>query len=89
MMLQRVPVGKMFFQGAPRLLAAGVTIELPDMLAETCIQDSMADNIDALLCTMQAAWAYSQRTNGYGIPLKCNKVEGWIVDPGLADPLTY
>jgi hypothetical protein len=155
MMLQRVPVGKMFFQGAPRLLAAGVsilpchptndsrivvegypalvvrkligkrsyknderskqtldkeharreiirgllspglstrygvTIELPDMLAETCIQDSMADNIDALLCTLQAAWAYSQRTNGYGIPLQCNKVEGWIVDPGLADPLTY
>ena len=59
------------------------------MLAETCIQDSMADNIDALLCTLQAAWAYSQRANGYGIPLKCNKVEGWIVDPGLADPLTY
>ena len=149
MMLQRVPVGKMFFQGAPRLLAAGVcilpcrptnddrivvegypallmrkligkrsyksdesnkqtsekatarhdivyglcspafsnqygvTIELPDLLAEACIQDSKGDNLDALLCALQAAWAYTRRNNDYGIPPKSSGGEGWIVDPAL------
>lgn len=150
MMLQRVPVGKMFFQGASRLLAAGVsilpchptndarivvegypalivhkligkrsyksdernkqtpdkaaarqdivcglrspelsnqygvtTIQLPAMLAEACMQDSTGDNLDALLCALQAAWAYTQRNNGYGIPSGSHGVEGWIVDPGL------
>ena len=150
MMLQRVPLGKMFFQGAPRLLAAGVSIlpcyptnadrivvegypalivrkligkrsyksdernkqipdkatarhdivcglrspelsnqygvtaiELPGKLVEACIQDSTGDNLDALLCALQAAWAYTQRNNGYGIPSGSNRVEGWIVDPIL------
>jgi Protein of unknown function (DUF429) len=150
MMLQRVPVGKMFFQGTSRLLAAGVsilpchptndarivvegypalivrkligkrsyksdernkqtpdkaaarqdivcglrspelsnqygvtTIQLPAMLAEACMQDSRGDNLDALLCALQAAWAYTQRNNGYGIPSGSHEVEGWIVDPGL------
>jgi Protein of unknown function (DUF429) len=152
MMLTRVPVGKMFFQGAPRLLAAGVsilpchptpddriavegypalivrkligkrsykcdkcdkcdkqtsdkatarrdiilglrtpilsnqygvTIELPDTLAESCMQDSKGDTLDALLCALQAAWAYTQRDDGYGIPSKSHSLEGWIVDPGL------
>ena len=158
MMLTRVSVGKMFFQGAPRLLAAGVsilpchpthddriavegypalivrkligkrsykcdncnncnkcnkcnkqtsdkatarrdiilglrtpilsnqygiTIELPDTLAENCRQDSKGDNLDALLCALQAAWAFTQRDDGYGIPSKSHSLEGWIVDPGL------
>ena len=43
----------------------------------------MGDNLDALLCALQAAWAYTQRKNGYGIPSKSHRGEGWIVDPGL------
>jgi hypothetical protein len=146
MMLQRVPVGKMFFQGAPRLLAAGVSIlpchptrasrivvegypalvarrwinrrvyksdervkqsadkaearrclvkgicsaelgeryglklELPTALRDALIDDAMGDSLDAVLCAIQAAWAYIQRDNGYGIPSNCNRDEGWIVD---------
>ncbi len=149
MMLHRVPVGKMFFQGAPRLLTSGVSIlpchptndtrivvegypalvarrwigkrsyksderskqtpdkenarscilnglrspelstyygislDLPDTMAGTLIEDPMADDLDALLCAIQAAWVYSQRDNGYGIPSGCDKDEGWIVDPGM------
>ena len=149
MMLHRVPVGKMFFQGATRLLQSGVNIlpcrpntdsrivlegypalvarrwlglrsyksderarqtqeqlaarrvlmqalcspalfdsyslhlNLPDPLAETLISDPMADLLDALLCAIQSAWAYTQRTNGYGIPRGCDGDEGWIVDPAL------
>jgi Protein of unknown function (DUF429) len=149
MMLYRVPVGKMFFQGVPRLLAAGVsvlpchptrdsrivvegypslvartwlgrrsyksdergkqtpaqedarrallsavcsqelmelygcTLSLPDAMATTLVQEPMGDALDALLCALQAAWSYSQRDNGYGIPAWSDKNEGWIVDPGM------
>lgn len=149
MMLHRVPVGKMFFQGAPRLLASGVSI-LPcrptssnsivvegypalvarkwlgkrsyksderarqtveqmearrELLAGLCssalcaqygirlsiademsamlIEEPMGDLLDALLCAIQAAWAYTQRENNYGIPLNSDKNEGWIVDPAM------
>ena len=151
MMLHRVPVAKMFFQGAPRLLASGVnilpsrptndnrvvvegypalvarrwigkssyksdersqqtpakaaarqailrglcslelldyygcTLAVPAVLAEELIADPMADSLDALLCAVPAAWAYSHRANGYGIPPDCDPLEGWIVDPAVLD----
>jgi len=147
MMLHRVPVGKMFFEGATRLLKAGVSIlpccptgdsriavegypalvarrligrrsyksderakqtqekevarreivrglcssaiegcygvrvELPEEMAEVLVEDQMADTLDAVLCAVQAGWAYLQRESGYGIPGRCNGDEGWIVDP--------
>lgn len=147
MMLHRVPVGKMFFQGATRLSASdvsvlpcrptgasriviegypalvarrfagkcsyksdecskqtaeretvrkhmlsalrsqellnsyGLTLELSDSMAATIIQDPKGDSLDALLCAVQAAWAYTQRDNGYGIAPDCDKDEGCIVDP--------
>jgi hypothetical protein len=146
MMLHRVPVGKMFFQGAPRFLSSSVSI-LPcrptpsnrivvegypalvarkwlgkrsyksderskqtpeqtsarrDLLTGLCsptlfthyglrlaisddmaimlIEEPMGDMLDALLCAIQAAWVYTQRDNNYGIPLDCDRNEGWIVD---------
>lgn len=149
MMLYGVPVGKMFFRGAPRLLRAEVSIlpcrptnddriaieaypalvarkwigkqsyksddpkkqtseqaaarrdlvrticsdhlkthygfrvELNDELTHPVIQDPTGDSIDALLCAIQAAWAYTQRDRGYGIPSDCDPNEGWIVDPDI------
>ena len=147
MMLHRVPVAKMFFQGATRLLESGVSVlpmhptaderivlegypalvarvfigkqsyksderarqtperllarqrlldilcspalmavygvalELPLQLRQQLLADATGDALDALLCAIQAAWASLQP--GYGIPLDCNKAEGWIVDPHL------
>lgn len=147
MMLHRVPVAKMFFQGATRLLASdasvlpcrptkdsriviegypalvarkwigkksyksderskqtaenlaarqylmhklrspellanyGITFGVSDAMTNMLIQDPTGDSLDALLCAVQGAWAYSQRDNGYGIPARCDKDEGWIVDP--------
>lgn len=148
MMMHRVPVGKMFFQGAPRLLhsgvsvlpccsrddnrivvegypalivrqwigkrsyksdeqkkqtldqhnarrdivdalcsesvqsAYGVRVRLDNEMVNRFVQEPMGDSLDAALCATQAAWAYVQRDNGYGIP--CGyKVEGWIVDPSF------
>jgi len=149
MMLHRVPVGKMFFQGAPRLLTSGASIlpcrptqsnrivvegypalvarkwlgkrsyksdergkqtpeqtsarrdlltglcspalsthydlrlAISDLLVDTLTNEPMGDALDALLCAIQAAWAYTQRNNNYGIPLYCDKNEGWIVDPAM------
>jgi Protein of unknown function (DUF429) len=148
MMLFRVPVGKMFYQGAPRLLASGVRVEpcrrngddrvaveaypavvarrflgraaykrdaapdTPDrksaretLLAglesatlreaygfivvmdnrwrEEFVADPSADALDSLLCAIQAAWAYLERDENYGVPQECDLDEGWIVDPAL------
>ena len=149
MMLHRVPIGKMFFQGATRLLATdvcvlpcrptndnriviegypalvarrwlgkrsyksdeasrqtaenlaargylmdtlrspelltnyGVTVEVSDAMAKMLIQDPTGDTLDALLCAIQAAWSYTRRESGYGIPARCDKDEGWIVDPAM------
>jgi len=151
MMLHRVPVGKMFFQGAPRLLQAGISIlpcrpnainrialegypalvaqrfvsktsyksderkkqtpeqraarqrivdgirsqrlqevynvklELCATMADRLVQEPMGDELDAVLCAIQAAWAYTQRDHGYGIPINCDAVEGWIVDPRMLE----
>ncbi len=150
MMLYGVPVGKMFFQGAPRLLKSEVSIlpcrkngsnkivveaypklvmkkliskpqyksdnkkkqtpqqrekrqeiveklksgcirkcygfdvELKKDFADKMIYDPTGDNLDALLCAIQAGWAYEQREHGYGIP-DGFELEGWIVDPELND----
>lgn len=150
MMLYRVPVAKMFFEGAPRLLHAGVSIppcyvradsrlvleaypalvarrwaghrgyktdtakqqtserqsareeiirglrstnakmhfgfevHFRDEEANAFVQDGSGDQLDALLCAIQAAWAYTQRDRNFGIPRDCDPLEGWIVDPLLA-----
>ncbi len=146
MMLYGVPVGKMFFEGAQRLLQSGASIlpcyengnrrivveAYPKLVAnkliykpkyksdnkkkQTCkleyvrrkivkklksdciricygfnvelneyfeakiIDNPTGDYLDALLCAIQAGWAYGQRERGYGIQ-KGYEFEGWIVDP--------
>lgn len=149
MMLYRIPVGKMFFQGAPRLLAApvsilpcrptndhriviegypalvaraligkrgyksderklqtseqraarqtileelqsascrslyGITPHISEELVQQLIAEPMGDALDALLCALQAAWAYTQREQGYEVLSTCDALEGCIVDPQL------
>jgi len=86
----RPPVGKMFFQGAPRLLKSGVSIlpyygfdvKLKEDFAAKMIHDHTGDYLDAFFCAIQAGWAYEQRETGYGIPKRYDH-EGWIVDPDL------
>jgi len=141
--LHFVPVGKMFFQGAPRLIKAGVTIPglqqgdperivveaYPGVLARYLIgkrpykaesrkgqtaekqearrdilrriengklqphygltvsapsslaDDPTGDHLDALLCAVQAAWAWTMRDKNYGEPTNSDPLEGWIADP--------
>ena len=143
--LYGVPVGLMFFEGAPRLLSSGVTIPhlhegdpqrivveaYPGVLARHFIgrrsykndtrkkqtsdqhearrnllqalreeapqrygfgivapddlcDDPGADHLDAVLCAVQAAWAWRQRDNRFGAPETVDQLEGWIADPSLS-----
>jgi hypothetical protein len=143
--LYGTPVGLMFFEGAPRLREAGVTIPglhrgdperivveaYPGKLARSLIgrrsykqdqkqkqtkeqyanriemlkkiidgatlaeygiqvetslslaEDPTGDQLDALLCAIQAAWAWRERNNHFGIPDNVDSLEGWILDPSL------
>jgi hypothetical protein len=143
--LHGVPVGLMFFEGAPRLVRSGVTIPLlqsgdpqrivveayPGVLARqvigrasykndnprkqseaqrdnrrdlldrvlgghieasygisvqaprTLADDPSGDHLDALLCAIQAAWAWTMREHGYGASFDADSLEGWIADPSL------
>ena len=145
--LYGVPVGLMFFEGAPRLLEADVTIPglhqgdpqrivvetYPGVLARSLIgrrsykqdtkkkqtqdqydarkellekitgngllkthglkvtasewlaDDPGADHLDALLCAIQAGWAWMHRDNNFGVSSPVDPLEGWIADPSLQD----
>jgi Protein of unknown function (DUF429) len=144
--LYGVPVGLMFFEGAPRLVRSEVTIPhlqvgepdrivveaYPGVLARKLVgrrsykheekkkqtpgrlgarqdilrgltrwlpsglygfridapvslcDDPAGDDLDALLCAVQAAWAWRNRLNRFGAPSNVNPDEGWIADPSLA-----
>jgi len=146
--LYGIPVGLMFFEGAPRLMAAGVTLPglqrgdpkriaveaYPGLLARTLVgrrpykqdsrrkqtpeqqavrtqllnrivkddpltgygirveapltlaDDPTGDRLDALLCAVQAAWAWRAREDNFGIPPEVDGLEGWIADPGIRRP---
>lgn len=58
----------------------GVTIDASMKLAD----DPKADGLDALLCAVQAAWAWRQREHQFGMPADCDPLEGWIADPATA-----
>jgi hypothetical protein len=57
----------------------GLSVRMSDEMGETLVQDAMADMLDAVLCAVQAGWAYVRRERGHGIPMECDRDEGWIV----------
>lgn len=141
--LYGVPVGKMFYEGAPRLIEAGVMVPglqigdprrivveaYPGVLARALIgkksykndakrkqtsalhsarqeildkiengalkkhyglevsaplslaDDPAGDSLDALLCAIQAAFAWNRRDDRFGQPPNSDPLEGWIADP--------
>jgi predicted RNase H-like nuclease len=42
------------------------------------VRDASGDRLDAVMCALQAAWAWQQRTDNYGLPSKIDSLEGWI-----------
>jgi hypothetical protein len=65
-------------------LRARILTALPNVKAPAdVIKNSNGDQLDALLCAVQAAWAWSRRDANYGIPSTADPLEGWIVDESL------
>ncbi len=50
---------------------------------ERVVEDGSGDLLDAVLGAIQAAWA--SRQPNFGIPNDCDSLEGWIVDPIIAE----
>lgn len=65
--------------------AYGFVVEMDEAWREELVQEPMADTLDSLLCAVQAAWAYTQRDEGWGVPEECDRDEGWILDPQLLE----
>lgn len=57
----------------------GFSVDAPFELAN----DPGADDLDALICAVQAAWGYIRAEHGYGAPIDVDRLEGWISDPAL------
>ena len=62
----------------------GFAIDAPQELAD----DPGADDLDALICAVQAAWGWIQREHSFGAPPIQDRLEGWISDPALAKSLS-
>ncbi len=61
--------------GAPPL---GVRLDF-GAWREACVEEPGADRLDAVLCLVQAAWAWARREADYGLPRREDRIEGWIV----------
>jgi hypothetical protein len=61
----------------------GFRVRFSGMDAAAWIDDGSGDSLDAVLCAVQAAWAWSQRAANFGIPAHADPREGWIADPAL------
>lgn len=59
----------------------GFDLSLHAEMAGDMADDPKGDHLDAMLCAVQAAWAWSRRDAGFGIPDGADALEGWIVDP--------
>ena len=57
-------------------------VVLDDARRAMLVDEGSADRLDALLCAVQAAWAWRQHEDGhprYGLPDDIDPIEGWIV----------
>lgn len=60
----------------------GLRIKLSHAQRDALIDDASGDRLDAVLCLVQAAWAWQQHGQGhpcYGLPAAIDPLEGWIL----------
>jgi hypothetical protein len=68
-------------QGRTRL---GLRLRLTHAQRDALAADASGDELDAVLCLVQAAWA--ARTPRFGLPADVDPLEGWIVSAGSPGP---
>lgn len=64
----------------------GVALAVDSSIRDELIEEPSGNYLDAILCSLQATWAWNHREHGWGIPSSADSLEGWIVDPALAHP---
>lgn len=64
-------------RGGALTVGYGLTVVAPDWLAN----ESDGDSLDALLCAVQAAWAWRRVLPDIGALAGFDPLEGWIADP--------
>lgn len=57
----------------------GLRLKLTHAQRDALVDDARGDALDAVLCLMQAAWAWRQGAPRYGLPASLDPLEGWIV----------
>jgi hypothetical protein len=65
----------------------GLRVEGLKDLSKELADDPSGDQLDALLCAIQAAWAWTMREHDYGAPRGADALEGWIADPDTSELL--
>ena len=64
----------------------GFSVKIEDSIKKQMQSDTKGDSLDAVLCSLQAAWAWQEGKPDYGIPAaykNLSQSEGWIVDPSM------
>jgi hypothetical protein len=60
----------------------GLQLKLSNAQRDALMDDARGDTLDAVLCLLQAAWAWQQHVDGavlYGLPTDMDPLEGWIL----------
>lgn len=57
----------------------GFALAAVPTLLGSLVSDASGDRIDAVICAMQAAWAWQRRGENYGLPRDMDPLEGWIL----------
>jgi len=79
-LIARKEIVDLLEQGRSRL---GLRLRLTHAKREQLVDDPSGDQLDAVLCLMQAAWASAEP--GHGLPPDMDAVEGWVATvPSLA-----
>lgn len=59
----------------------GIQMDIPECFYNDSIADPSGDKLDAILCALQAAWAWKNRHDNFGLPDPIDPTEGWIAHP--------
>lgn len=65
-----------------------VRVAIDEADRRSLVDEGSADRLDALLCAIEAAWAWQRHADGhprYGLPARIDPLEGWIVGVPRAD----
>jgi hypothetical protein len=60
----------------------GYSLSASSRMLSSLVRDASGDRLDAVLCALQAAWAWQRRPANYGLPSRIDSVEGWIAMVG-------